>query len=71
MQVLINISDNTVKDLITLQEVERGRVGNYTRVEPIVDACRYSIADKIMTLIMDDLNYQLGVKPVLHTYDKK
>jgi hypothetical protein len=71
MQVLINISDNTVKDLITLQEVERGHIGNYTRVEGIVNACRYTVADKIMTLVMDDLNHQLGVKPVLHTYDRK
>lgn len=51
--------------------VEQGKVGNYTNVEPVVNACRYSTADKVMTLVMDDINYQLGNKPILHTYSKK
>lgn len=71
MQVVINIPDSTLNDILGLQMVEQGKVGNYTKVEPIVNACRYAVADKVMTLVLDDINYQLGNKRILHTYDKK
>lgn len=71
MQVMINLSENVLTEILWLQMVEKGRVGNYTRVEDVVNACRYDVADKVMTLVLDDINYQLGNKKILHTYEKK
>jgi hypothetical protein len=68
---MVNLPDILVRDLLGIQQVEQGKVGNYTNVESMVNACRYDVADKVMTLVMDDINYQLGIKPVLHTYSKK
>lgn len=71
MQVMINLSESTVTDILWLQMVEQWKVGNYTRLEDVVNACRYDVADKVMTLVMDDINYQLGNKPILHSYSQK
>jgi hypothetical protein len=71
MQVMVNIPDILVRDILGLQQVEQGKVGNYTRLESIVNACRYDVADKVMTLVLSDINYQLGNKPILHNYSRK
>lgn len=55
MKFTIDIPIKTVMDLISLQEVEAGKVGNYTKVERQVDACRYHVADKIMTIVVQSL----------------
>lgn len=71
MQVMVNLPDILINDILRLQQVEQGKVGNYTRLEDLVDTCRYDVADKVMTLVLSDINYQLGNKPILHTYSKK
>jgi hypothetical protein len=71
MQVMVNIPDILVRDILGLQQVEQGKVGNYTRLESIVNACRYDVSDKVMTLVLSDINYQLGNNPILHNYSRK
>ena len=71
MQVMIHISDALVHDILSLQEVEQGKIGNYINVESLVNACRYKVADNLLTLVMADINSQIGEKPVLHTYQQK
>lgn len=58
-------------DMLMLQRVEEGKEGNYTRVEPIVNALRYKIMDRVSTLIMAEIDAERGKKPILHTYERK
>lgn len=71
MQVMINISDALVHDILSLQEVEQGKISNYINVESLVNACRYTVADNLLTLVMADINYQIGKKPVLNSYQQR
>jgi hypothetical protein len=71
MQATIEISTALLQDILMLQRVERGQEWNYTRLECIVDPLRYKVADRVATLVIASVNESLGIRPVLHTYDKK
>lgn len=71
MEVTIWLEWQLLKDMLMLERVEEGKEWNYTRIEPSVNALRYKIIDRVLTLVMLEVDKQMGKKPVLHTYDRK
>lgn len=71
MEVTIWLQKKLLHDMLMLERVEEGKEWNYTRVEEIVSALRYKISDRILTLVMLEVDKQIGKKPVLHTYSRK
>ena len=71
MQITIGLEDKLLHNVLMLQRVEEGKEGNYTRVEGAVSALRYNISDRILTLVMVEVDRQNWKKPIIHTYDKK
>lgn len=51
----IELSDRATYELLKLQALESGRVGNYSRIEPVIERLRYRIFDLVMTEMMRQL----------------
>jgi hypothetical protein len=54
----IELSDHATRELVKLQALESGRVGNFSRIEPAIDRLRYRIFDLIMSEVMKELTNQ-------------
>ena len=53
--MVIQLSDRATYELLKLQALESGRVGNYSRIEPAIERLRYQIFDLVMTETMRQL----------------
>jgi hypothetical protein len=65
--MLIPISDWVIQEVLKLQAVEEGRLGNYTKVDEQLDKFRYRANDLLMWAVMAEIHrlqkYQLPYIP--------
>jgi len=65
--MLIPISDWVIQEVLKLQAVEEGRLGNYTKVDERIDKFRSHVSDLVMWAVMVEIHrlqkYQLPYIP--------
>ena len=51
----ITLSDSSIKELLKLQAIEKGRVWNYSKSEESINRFRYRVFDQVLTEVMQQL----------------
>lgn len=51
----ILISDSVLREVLKLQAIEEGRMGNYTNLDARLDKVRYRVADLVMASVLREV----------------
>lgn len=56
----IPISDSVLRQVLKLQAIEEGRLGNYTHLDARLDKVRYRVADLVMASVLREVRRLQG-----------
>lgn len=68
--MLVEISNWVIKEVLKLQAVEEGRVGNYTKIDERIDKFRYRVSDLVISSVIKEIHKQQNYKLPSYLWNK-
>lgn len=62
----IPISNKLLQEVLIVQGIDEGRVGNYIRIEDRINNIRYHVTEQVMTLVDAEVRKMQGRKTLTY-----